>query len=603
MKFLIFLAVAYVSFVFCASSWTLGGLFNVFNVDGTSNPLQAQHLAAFLLAIKEINQNNTYFKDISFDYVIRSGYGTGGGYLAADEILNANQNVIAAVTALPDSETIGASTEFSYNEVVSISSNATTVDLTDGSEYPYNFAINPLKTYEGLGLKSFFCNSFTLQIIIFVTDDEPYLSKMRQLLEDNLCSITVPAVYLIETWQTDFSTEILAALEEETTSFLLLLSPSHMQLFLPEAYSLGLQRFGSTFYLDPESLSYSLLSQIPQIDEILYGAFSGQYESNGPIEFTTRGNAFLTAWVSQTSTLNNCSRAVDITGRYVYYANGSFASNQCVGLEFSSFSNLSQFAENVANTYDAVYTIAYGLKFLVENNIEISGKTLQSALLNNVSFTGASGLVEFSLGDSTNFQKGNRLQGYATSIMNYHTGLGFLRCSGWSVFEGVAGFPYPCYGNCDYDFIYNTVDGNLANGYPPYALSTAPSVIKVAGIFNIYDDNGNPNIEQMEALAGFMLALNIVNSKNDGSYDNILPNSQIKCLVMIGSDYLSLLSVANSLQDSYFGVGVLGVVSALDDTDAIDTDSVFTVQKVVQVNSVTRATSLGKPSSYFDKYV
>ena len=73
-----------------------------------------------------------------------------------------------------------------------------------------------------------------------------------------------------------------------------------------------------------------------------------------------------------------------------------------------------------------------------------------------------------------------------------------------------------------------------------YYCSASQTEVRLAGVFKFLtkDDQGNVvkdhNSNQM--LAAFIMAINELNNKNDGIYDDLLPNTNIKFIVAEESD-------------------------------------------------------------------
>ena len=106
--------------------------------------------------------------------------------------------------------------------------------------------------------------------------------------------------------------------------------------------------------------------------------------------------------------VKSCSNATDDTGYYIYRDDSNGAGGNgvkgCSGLDFSKIaedgSNLYKFA---AHAYDAIYSLAYAVEMILEqdenqfSNLN-NGKLLHDVLCNNVSFDGASGYIKYFIG-------------------------------------------------------------------------------------------------------------------------------------------------------------------------------------------------------------
>ena len=131
----------------------VGGFFKPFDAQGNPDPLQAQCLAAFLLAIKEINQNTTLLPNTNLVSGIVSGIGflqaiSAADYLVANEFGGTGVNIV--VGAGDDIETEAMNQIFAQSKTIQIHTISRAVELSQGALYPWRLQTTPLESYQGL---------------------------------------------------------------------------------------------------------------------------------------------------------------------------------------------------------------------------------------------------------------------------------------------------------------------------------------------------------------------------------------------------------------------------------------------------------------------
>jgi len=142
--------------------------------------------------------------------------------------------------------------------------------------------------------------------------------------------------------------------------------------------------------------------------------------------------------------------------------------------------------------------------------------------------------------------------------------------------------------------IFKTKDNLPAKDYPAYSKTFYPNVIKLGGIFNIFNINGLPDPMQAQCLAAFLLAVKEINADK-----SILPNTQIVTGVVRGLRLIGSSDAARKLAHTYFGgTGVDIVVSAGGDLETDVTNQIFAQTHIIQVNGLAQSVDLFNGALY-----
>jgi Receptor family ligand binding region len=148
---------------------------------------------------------------------------------------------------------------------------------------------------------------------------------------------------------------------------------------------------------------------------------------------TPKGSKFLDSFIHQANTVRDpltgrCNNMTDDDGNYLFMTPipGKHTYN-CSGVDFSHFNKDGSNVDNYASyAYDATYAIARAMRVVLIDlkrpNITSFPDDLYRALINNVSFMGATGAVNFSkavLKDSTRLYEGDRSTDAIYKIQNF----------------------------------------------------------------------------------------------------------------------------------------------------------------------------------------
>ena len=234
-----------------------------------------------------------------------------------------------------------------------------------------------------------------------------------------------------------------------------------MGLLIAQGYAAGLFSEGTQIIASDAGLSASVWAMMPpsKVTEMMKGVlvFSPSSDYTSP-----RASKFLKAYLNQRNTVRDpltglCNDRTDDSGginRYLFKeALDLRAPNMftCSGTNFTALKADGSDLDNyVPYTYDATYALARAMHVVLYLNKspKITGPELYSALINNVSFVGATGLVNFSRAltlDGTRFGEGDRRSGVTYGILNFnsdyyssdpHHALGFVKVGDWTAERG-----------------------------------------------------------------------------------------------------------------------------------------------------------------------
>jgi hypothetical protein len=560
----------------------IGGLFAPYNSSGERDEKTIQHLAAFVMAIGEINDKSDGVADdllpnTTLTYAIRGGRGIFETIKAVESLQAADftseatssirqpNGVDALVGALGDEETMISNRFMAHYRLNQVHALSTATELGIGSSYPYKAQTTPIDSYQGMVWQHIMCNYYKIRKFAVIATSDMFGSKAT--IESNegvYCEMDWLAKVTLRGYTSDFSDDIDLIMKSSDASvfFLAISDPLVAGALLEQGYNKGLFHTGTQIFA-PESLATSALwkqgmSSGADVVSIMKGFIATKFWPRYSLTRTPEGRGFISRWRQQDPTINsansNCSSFTDSTG-YAYLVNAE--NGQCAGLNFTAFaangSDLSAFA---AYTYDAVYVVARAMHSLLYERTDVSfnlsapidGDLLRQAILNNVSFEGATGTVDIYEGMTAfdDYAAGDREQGHHYKLVNFNKELyrstngsdsSFAYVGYWSVEEGttlcsttevlsVAGETLECF-----NITYNTADGLPPSDLPPYKESRVPAIVKVGGMFSPFDVNGNVDPSMVHRLAAFLMAVEEINDKNDGVADDLLPNTLIKVAV------------------------------------------------------------------------
>ena len=461
----------------------LGGYFTPFYDDGQLNQNEIECLAAFLMAIEEINANPNLLPNSQIVTAVRSG---NGYYSATDTSFNFvnafyDTGIIGLINSMSNTEAI-ASTGLLRNVggIVQLLSKANDSSL---SNFQYNTQLVPLDSYDGHVLQKVLCNYYKYNIItIFSTNDIYGINSLAELISGEYCTFNILDSYSFSIENIDFTQQIENSITHGGLIFIILTSATNAALILSQGTQLGLFTDKTQIFGSSKVVTSELLSLISENTKILNGLIGVQYYPESFLNsqlFTTvdsiteqsKYKSFMKSWNNQNYSGPSyqynqyiCNKLMDDSGEKYLYQNSN--GTICAGLNFTEY----DFINKIPNpysimTYDATYTFAHGLDLLLKSNLEFTIDNLMSLILLNISFTGVSGPIEFQKNKISN--SGSRKTGIFYKLVNYQSNQSILNVGSFVTigFWNEATNIQSCIGvsDCATAVIYRTIDNQLPN--------------------------------------------------------------------------------------------------------------------------------------------
>jgi ABC-type branched-subunit amino acid transport system substrate-binding protein len=469
----------------------IGGLFTPFRKDGSLDVEQAECLQAFLMAINEINNKSDGVMDdllpntelvyavanrISDDieaiegtkYLIHSFYDSG-----VSGVVNCLSSNMALTTAL-------VSTDKQLFQVFSFASDSS---LGRGLEFPYKAQTNVLDSFVGKVLQELLCEYYHARTVVTIFSGDEYGSKsILEFLSHTYCAIDVLASFKFAEGSLDFADIIRDAKATGGLIFVLFMSPLEAAAFIWQAYEGGLLVEGTQVIVSDSTNMTSYFPAGADVVGALRGVLSVDYWADYSTIARPEGQAFVERWSRQKYDVpyssTYCSHKLDDNGAHYVYSNALHTSS-CAQLNISSYaSGASRLGSHVSLTYDATYLLALGIDIVLSSGQNITAETLRDAILDHVSFTGASGHIDIYEGMDLEgkYGRGDREVGVFYRLLNFnedsfrsHGPSGaFVTLGVWDLDQATLE-PCPPGYSC-HDPIYRTRD----NSFPP---DTHPDII------------------------------------------------------------------------------------------------------------------------------
>ena len=332
----------------------IGGLFDPFLPTGEVDLTQVENLAAFLMAVREINdKSDGMWDDIlpntQLKVVVREGFGLEGAFRATIDLIEAFEGagVTGIVGSLPSTETEASNRMAIDRKIPQVHSMASSTDLGMGLlHYPFKSQTNPIDSYEGMVLQSLMCNYFGIKkLALLYTLDNNGIFSAKEAQDGAFCSLDLLNLIGINSLtQEDFSQEISDLKTSGARYFGLFVSALEAARFIEQGHASGLLG-KDTIVLCPKSVSDEVVSHFSpgaDVASLMRGYFGMEYWPTFPFENKNEMSVdFAKRWRLQPSTLplspgSGCNNATDDDAHHYVYRDQKHPS-RCAGLDFSGY--------------------------------------------------------------------------------------------------------------------------------------------------------------------------------------------------------------------------------------------------------------------------
>ena len=425
-----------------------------------------KRFSSFYLAIKEINNKTDGVWDdllpnttLEYAWVDSKRDDTaalfGSLELATDAF--GGEGVVGVIGAASSGPSTTAALCLKVTETPQISYSATSPLLSDGMTYSYFLRTSPSDALEGFATADIMANLWGFTAVAVVHSTDTYGEYGAQAFLDAAqvtFSISILTTQPINNDQRDFSSQYRALLAVDARIIFLCTQAKDGGPFLRGAYELGLGGEGFLWFGGNGPTSYDLFRNddsdvtIDADGTVSEGATRGMgtnlvvreavmrgYFGISPA--VGRGTDVYSAYVARLAMLgdtagngaptmgnpNGCNLETDDDGRYIWaqdHDNDPSTDLACAGNDNLEDDNWAPFS------YDATFALAHAIHTLlyVENRTSVVGSELLDTLIQNVSFAGVTGLVDFHDGSAHPDRTfhGDRRVGIGYDVFNYGGG-------------------------------------------------------------------------------------------------------------------------------------------------------------------------------------
>jgi hypothetical protein len=399
----------------CLASTTtvrIGGLFAPLTPSGHRDVAQAEHLAAFVMAVNDINDKtdgiyDDLLPDVKLMYSIQGESPLVG---ATKQFLN----LVETAHSAPLFSVISALNNEAMMVVSQLAGKTATQVITTVSDSGQYYDINwcstvanvvALQSHEGAAIQNLICG-FTSKVLLFVGTSIEDINAMSEFTDESVCTLEVFADIVIRSEASDFSAEIARAKSYGPRSFIFFLPAWQVAALLEQGYAAGLFHEGITISISSRGITNitQYFSADADIPALMMSTFSYHYTPEYFMNKTAEAISFARRWREQPSTAGQmvngkvvCDSVLDGDGDYHLYKAVDPATNRsvCTGLNFSEYDEAGfDIQSHTGLTYDATIMAAMALDFAVRNHLDYNDwSVIQNILVNNVTFDGVTGPV------------------------------------------------------------------------------------------------------------------------------------------------------------------------------------------------------------------
>jgi hypothetical protein len=391
----------------------IGGFFAPVSPSGALYVSQAEHLAAFVMAARDINdKTDGIFDDVlvGTDFQIAVGIENSLSSAAVNAVqlgtAFGGQGVEVAVSALRNGNAPVVAQLLSSLNTLTVLSDTDSAVFNNFALYPYVANVRPLVSRQGMVIQNMICQSDVRKIVVFAGTDVDNIHMMSQFQDESICDLDILAVITIRADLNDMSLEIERAKAMGSRYFIQFLPAHQLASLIEQGYAANLFRDNTVMYTSSHSIVNITNHFSPDTDvaQVMTGLFYFKYIPNYYMERSSEGISFARRWREQPSRagqvvngLQVCDATKDSTGaNYLYQSTMKSNVTVCTGLDFASYDESgSNIHPYTAITYDSTIYVALALDYAIRNGLDYNNPTtLLDIMVSNVSFHGATGPLD-----------------------------------------------------------------------------------------------------------------------------------------------------------------------------------------------------------------
>eukprot|EP00736_Rhodelphis_marinus_P000467 Rmarinus@m.7904 len=392
----------------------LGGLFPLYS-SGEWNRAGAHALAAFQLAIGEINSRSDILPDSQLRYAVRDTQDRASEAVARAGDLRkdvfGSSGVVAVVGPSSNDAAESVTVELAEDAILAMSYGATRSSLSDATRYPYFFRTIPALSYQVNVLEDLIIWNEWKKIVLFYSTN--YEAEFEAFMASTSVDVIEQQFRMIQSEDSEPHSGVDFDDIFETGVLVMVIMSE-----VDEAAAL-LRDFEDA--LDGDNYEYQFLglSSLVNLTSSLghHAHFAnGMFVVDALPYANNNYNSFDSSWLNMpctgaqdcvgSSCSCECSYQADDDGSLIWYNEDDFT---CAG-----FVATDTIEEAALYAYDATYAIAYALHRLVvlEGRESVIGAELKEAVQTIDPFVGLTGTVDFDV-------DGTRIGNVSYTILNY----------------------------------------------------------------------------------------------------------------------------------------------------------------------------------------
>jgi hypothetical protein len=387
----------------------VGGFFSPVGPNGKVFLDQAEHLAAFMMAVNDINNKTDGIYDdvlVGTDFLIAVDNADSLASAADNAVTLGSsafggQGVSAAVVSLGDLEALMVSQLMNTMNVLAVLSIASSGLFDQWSIYPSVINTRPLVSRQGMVVQNMICLSNVRKIVVFVGTDEDDIQMINQFQDEGLCELDIMAVISIRADLEDMSVEIKQALAFGARYFVNFLTAEQNAGLLEQGYDAGLFHDSTVIYASTSGATNitQYFSAETDVARVMTGFIYFEYIPNYYMGRTKESLSFARRWKEQPSRSGQvvggtqvCDQTKDDNGNFIYQVYWN-KTTVCTGLDFDGYDvSGSDILPQTALSYDSAIFLAMAMDMAIKNGLNYKDpNTIVNLMIYNLTHNATTG--------------------------------------------------------------------------------------------------------------------------------------------------------------------------------------------------------------------